>query len=206
MREAARAEALVLGPALAWPPGALVALGQPSPGTGKVVFSTQLLLCGATCTHYTITHTNKDNMPKSPSLTLTWVSADQRSRVHTLTHTHMYIYTYTHQNTSCAPTGDSPTTAVCLPRRDLGWMVNVHNCTGPSVSLSAPLPLSPARGRGRGSWQRGHLPSRYPEPCSSSPRLRRGQPFPCRLPEVASLGLQVEIEALTGAGAAARRA
>lgn len=77
-------------------------------------------------------------------------------------------------------------------------MVNVHNCTGPSVSLSAPLPLSPVRGRGRGSWQRGHLPSRYPEPCSSSLRLRSGQPFPCRLPEVASLGLQVEIEALTG--------
>ena len=76
-----------------------MALGQPSPGTGKVVFSTQLLLCGATCTHYTITNTNKDNMPKSPSLTLTWVSADQRSRVHTHTHIHTCTYIHTHTKT-----------------------------------------------------------------------------------------------------------
>ena len=76
-----------------------MALGQPSPGTEKVVFSTQLLLCGATGTHYTITHTNKDNMPKSPSLTLTWVSADQRSRVHTHTHIHTCTYIHTHTKT-----------------------------------------------------------------------------------------------------------
>lgn len=60
MGEAARGGALVIGPALAWPPGALVALGRPCPRTEKVVSSAQLLLRGASCTHYMITRTNKE--------------------------------------------------------------------------------------------------------------------------------------------------
>lgn len=94
-----------------------MAPGCPCPRTEKVVSSAQLLLRGASCTHYTITRTNKDNMPTTPSLTLTRVSADQQSRVHT--HLHTCTYTHTPQNTSCAPTGASPSTAVHLPRRDL---------------------------------------------------------------------------------------
>lgn len=75
-------------------------------------------------------------------------------------------------------------------------MEHVHNLARPlSASLSVPLPLSP--GRGKGPQQRGHFPSRYPGPGSSSPR-------PGRLPKVASFGLQVEGEDLPGAGATAR--
>ena len=95
-----------------------MAPGCHCPGTEKVVSSTQLLLRGASCTHYTITRTNKDSTSVTPSLTLTWVRADQQSQVHTHTYTHVRIHTHS-QNTSCAPTGASPSTAVHLPRRDL---------------------------------------------------------------------------------------
>lgn len=65
--EAVGAGALVLRQAVARPLGEHRALGCPCPKAGTVVPTAQLPLCGATCTHYTVTCThNKDvDMPTS---------------------------------------------------------------------------------------------------------------------------------------------
>lgn len=92
--------------------------------------------------------------PRAQPHTLKPVSEDQKSPG---THAHAHACTLC---TTCA-----------LPAQP-------NPSPGPSAALSGPLFLCPQRDRGRGCQQRGHFPSRYPVPCSSSPRPRRGGHFP----------------------------
>lgn len=88
MGEVAGAGALVLGQALAWPPGELVALGCPCPGAEKVVSTAQLPLRGVTRTHYTVTCTNSKDVgvPVSPIRNTHWSLQINRPRYkHTCT-------------------------------------------------------------------------------------------------------------------------
>ena len=93
--EVAGAGALVLGQALAWPPGELMALGCPCPGAEKVVSTAQLPLRGVTCTHYTVTCTNsKDvDMPMSP-IRNTHTGICRPTVPGTNTHAHAHTHTH----------------------------------------------------------------------------------------------------------------
>lgn len=150
MGEAARGGALVIGPTLAWPPGALVVLGAPVPGLRRVVSSAQLLLCGASCTtmiartNKEVTCTNRTNTPRPHPNTHTGICRST-GRVHTHTH-RIRIHTHTKTHT-CAPQSASPSTTVHLPRaRPSSWTVaQPHRLL---CFPEPPLPLSPA-GRGQ---------------------------------------------------------
>lgn len=184
MGEAARPGALVLGQVLAWPLGELVSPQPSRPSAGSPA---------PMCTH------SKDlDMPMSP-IRNTLVSAGPVPGTHTHTHT------LTPEHIMCTPGAPPAQPCPCHSKTQRSggeWPQPLRTLV---ASPSAPLPLSPQQGRGRGSQQREHSPSRHPGPPTSSPGPEGASHFLAGSGS-GSLGLQVEAEDLTGPGAADRRA
>lgn len=108
-------------------------LGAPVPRTEKVVSSAQLLLCGASCTHYMITRTNR----RSHAQTRT-NAHDPIPNTHTgicrstgpeYIHTHTEIvYTHTPKHIVFAPQINfSQHNHASAQAGPSSWTVNVHN-------------------------------------------------------------------------------